>query len=482
MTRPGTVVLVRETPPSRSAPSDIDTWFIVGPAQKGPNDRAVRIRSLAEYIRVYGAKVSYSLLYDSLDSYFHEGGNRAYVARVSGPAAAVATRTLSDVTPVTTLRVDANSKGVWGNSVTVAINQGAVSGTRNIVVSTAAGVQETSPFFATKAEMVSWAANSAWIRLVDLGTGVMPAASSASLAGGADDYVSITDAHRVTALNALFPYSLGPGQVSVPGITTSTIHTALLAHAALNNRFAYLDAPDTLVAGTLTAAAAAARTAPLDARHGSMFWPWALIPGTIPGTTRTVPYSAVAAGITARNDTTYSPAQAPAGEWGRSHYSGGLSQVAQDDLTRQSLNEAGVNVAIMLNGEVKTYGARTVVDAANEFIWWDLGGSRLAMGIVANGMNIMERHLFEQFDGRKIALGHMGSELVGMMLEYYADGAVYGDTPQEAFAVDTTSDEINPVERLATGEVHAAISFRSSPMGELLILELIRRPITEAVN
>jgi len=93
MPRPGINITLKESPPSRGAPVDTGTWFIAGLTERGPHNATVLLSSMTDYERVYGQRVSYGQLYDALEVFFKEGGKRAYVGRVVGPAFVLATRT-----------------------------------------------------------------------------------------------------------------------------------------------------------------------------------------------------------------------------------------------------------------------------------------------------------------------------------------------------------------------------------------------------
>lgn len=86
---PGTQIIVREAPATRSAPTATDAWFVTGFASAGPIDTAVEVRSLAEFVDTFGDRDTGSPLYDALDVFFREGGARAFVARVAGTGGTV---------------------------------------------------------------------------------------------------------------------------------------------------------------------------------------------------------------------------------------------------------------------------------------------------------------------------------------------------------------------------------------------------------
>lgn len=479
MTLPGPVVISRNSPTSRTAPLDTGTAFFVGITDRGPSNAPLMIRSLAELSSKYGLRVNGMTLYDAVDVFFREGGAQCYIGRVVGPAPVKAAVTLQDAASASTATVTALSEGVWGNNVTVTVAAGGVGGTFTFTVKESGVTVEVSPDLADVAAAVAWASSfSNYIRVTDLGH-ADPAVGTFTLISGTDDHASATETQWLNALN-LFTADYGPGQVAAPGRTTATIHANLLQHAQDKRRTALLDGVDTATATTLTAAAAADR-ALATARFGGMFAPWAVVPGIAPGTLRTVPYSAVEAGILARNDGAgLSPNTAAAGDKGQANYAVGLSQVAWSDSDREVLNNAGVNVARILYGGVRTYGFRTLIDPNVDRTWLQLTNSRLDMAIRSKAQAIAELFEFSEIDGKGKTFARFQGELVGMLLPFYSEGSLYGDTPEEAFNVDV-GPGVNTPTTISNLEIHAVITLRMSPFGEVVIIEVAKVPITEAV-
>lgn len=478
MTLPGVTVISRESPPSASSIIESGTWFVAGFADRGVAGEPALVRNLAQFVDEFGERVSYSTLYDALDVFFREGGSLAYVSRVVGPTPVKATVTLVDQagSPANTLRVDAISYGVWGNDLDVVVD---VTGSNFTIEVKEDDVRvEISPTLANNAEAIAWAANSSYIRLTDLGGGD-PAEVTASLAGGTDDHASATDASWETALG-WFPADLGPGQVSMPGRTTGQAHQDLLEHAAARNRVALLDLADTADEATLVTAAGVSRL--LDtAPYGAAFAPWAVVPGIASGTTRTVPYCAVVAGQIGRNDALgLSPNIAAAGEAGISRYAVGLSQVPWTDAEREVLNNGGVNVAKLVNGQIRTYGFRSLVNPLTAAAWLQFTNGRLRMVLSAKGAAIGERFMFDQIDGRGIKMKEFEGELVAMLIPYYDSGSLYGDSPAEAFQVDTGA-QVNTPETIAARELHAVMAVRMSPFAEMVEIEIVKVATTEVL-
>lgn len=484
MTIPGTEVRERPTLPARSAPTDTATFFAAGFAENGPIDRAVLVRNLGEFAATFGGRVSYSPLYDSLEAFFREGGNRAYIARVAGPSPVAASKTLKDGSNADTLTVTSRTPGDWGNGLRVAVIAGDAGGEFKLVIThtTDSSVNETSPSFAADSNAVGWA--SAYVTVTDaVASALDPAvAAAAALTGGTDDHASATDANWRTAL-ALFTRDLGAGQVAVPGRTTTIGHTDLLQHAADYGRTALLDLADTATVSTLTTEAATLR-ALATAGKGGAFAPWAVIPGVTAGTTRTVPYSAVQAGITARGQAQgLDDGEAIAGPVkGRAQYAIGLSQAAWTDAQRGTLNDAGVNVARLdpVYG-VLTYGNRTLADPSTKPLEVELSARRVVARIAAAGDDVIKRYVYAQIDGKGLKLAELAGQLKGEVLRpLYDAGALYGDTPEDAYGVDV-GPAVNTPQTIANRELHAVIAVRISPNAERVVLEIARAATTEAL-
>jgi phage tail sheath protein FI len=90
----------------------------VGAARQGPVGRPVRVFSVAEYTRVFGppAGATQPMGY-AVAHFFANGGGEALVVRVAGQAAAAATATLNNATPVPTVVLSAVGPGLWARKV-----------------------------------------------------------------------------------------------------------------------------------------------------------------------------------------------------------------------------------------------------------------------------------------------------------------------------------------------------------------------------
>lgn len=475
--RPGTAITLRTTPPVRSAPTDTGVWFVTGLSDKGPLTPQI-VESMADFERIFGLRQSYSVLYDALDLFFHEGGRRVQVSRVVGPAAVSAFKNLLDGVAAISLIVTAIGPGAWGNNLKAAVLAPLVAGYR-IQIQDSGGVPlETSPDLADQQAAVNWAKSSQYVRITIGASALVPvAAAGAALATGNDDRLNITDTQWLNALN-LFTADLGPGQVSAPGRTSDTGHQQLMSHADTNNRTAILDLPDTATSATLLASVSTARST--LGKRGGAFAPWVIMPGVTVGTTRVVPPSGFVAAACARIDVEENPNVPAAGAQGVAQYAFDVSQLPWDGPTRNSLNSGGVNVIRDVFGFPRIYGWRSMVDPIAEPNWISLGNSRLYMAIAALAGNIAEVYVMKEIDGQGMTISAFGGALKGMLIPFYNEGALYGENPDDAFFVDVGS-QVNTLARIAANELHAVLSLRMSPFAEWVQIEIVKVGVTESV-
>jgi hypothetical protein len=496
---PGHEVVFTDTPQRRPGQGqDTRIGFLVAEAERGPLF-PVYCTSLAAVTTKFGTRQSYSYLYDAAEAYFAEGGPGLWVSRIASSTATTATRALSDGT-TTTLTIAALGPGTYGNSVSVQIRTNAddssiPSGSFQFRLTEGGAVIEDSPVFTDKSEALLWApsngqGNAQTFKLTDgAGTGD-PVQLAASVLGstvsGADNRGGIADADWQAALDR-FTIDLGPGQVAMPGQTTSTRQLMVVAHARTRNRHAVLDLADTPTVATLVSAMASINAAPSNgARFCSAYWPWHQVPA-ITGAFgfRTVPPSAAVMGLMARAEQEGGdPGIAAAGEeHGVFRFVQGLSQDPNllSDANVSSLDDAGVNITRRFFGldNPVQYGNRTPRSRSTDAVWAEASGSRLTMAVASRLDGIMRRYVHGRATPTRLAQlqGECGAELEILR----GKDALYGATPAEAYSVDATSDQVNPPAQLEAGLLKTAVSFRTSPSPARVRLEIARVSITNTL-
>lgn len=480
MPAPGHTVVIGDRPAANTAAPSTANGFMVGYTEKGGTD-PILLLSLADAENKIGGRVTDApLLYDSLDTAFREGATAIYVRRIIGGSAKAATKPLLDSESKTVIVLTADSVGAWGNELKAESKASGANFT--ITIKLAGTVVEATPSFATSAEAITWLnANSNYVTAAAGEKTGDPKDQTIELKEGDDKHGTATTGNLEEALDAL-DRDLGPGQVAAPGFTAETVQKALLEHAAETNRRALIDLVDTDDPDELVEDSTALRGVEGSAaRFGAAFAPWAIIPGLSLGTTRTVPYSAVQMGLIARSEAEgNNPNKAAAGKRGRARYAQELTAAFSNEQ-RSDLNDAGVNAAILVRGTVTTFGNRTLTNPTTDPQWKSFSASRVVMGVAAKAGEVMENYDFEQIDGHGYVFKALEGDLAGdACMPYYIDNALYGQTPAEAFQVNTGPD-VNTPATIEAEEIKAQIVIRVSPTGERLEVEVVKVASTESI-
>lgn len=495
---PGTLVTVAAAALPGASSATTGAWFVAGLTQRGPVGIPIGCASLNDFINLCGTRQSYSPLYDAAELYFASGGSTMWVSRVVGPAATAATATLVDRagTPLPTLRVAANGPGIAGNSITVSVLAGPVANTFVIQVSYAGAIVETSPALSSPADAVNWgtlnpavasSSQSKWVTVTDLGSTTAapnnnPAlVSNSALSGGADDNSNAGDTQFTTAL-AVFTPEMGPGQVSAPGRTTTATYTALLSHAAGNNRVALLDAVNGASASTIVTAAQGAQSSVTDPSYGTMLAPWISWPGLatgspVPTWPRQIPPSAAAAALMSLGDAANDANVAAAGNNGVVTQAVGVTQTFVD-TDRAALNAAGVSVFRAVAGQIKLYGYQSL---ATDPRWTDLANCRFRMQLVHDAQIIGDSFYGSQIDGQGKTIAAFNGALTANLASYYAKGSLYGATPAQAFQVNT-GPTVNTPQTITNRQLCAIESVVMSPSTESVDIAITKYLVDQPIQ
>lgn len=485
---PDVVVTVTSASAPATDPSDTGQAFFVGVTQRGRTDQAMPLSSLQDFLTYCGQRLVSSVLYDAVETFFSEDGRTLFVSRVFGSGAVAATLNLMDSGAAVALVVKAGQNGqqdpgTWANGASGGLSVAVValsSGYQIQVFLNGVQVDASWPLF-TQQDAINWSQQSKYVT-ISLGAGANPpqAAGAANLASGTDGSAT-ADSDWQLALDRI-PGTLGAGQICAPGRTTTAGQLQVLDHAQKTNRFALLDGQDTSSDSTLVTQASSLYGAPNNGRrYGQLCAPWDVIPGLTTGTTRTVPPCARLAAQYARVDALGNPNQAAAGKYGKARFVQDLSQPKWTDVQRLNLNNNGVTVSRRrFAGAIMTYGLRTLADQQQDAQWSQAPNVRCVMAYVAQAKVIGDSHEFDQIDGQGRELAAFKGHLTGPALQLQGVGALYGNTPAEAFSVDT-GPGLNPVGDLAQGIMKAAVKLKTSPNAEQVQIQIIKTPITQSV-
>lgn len=491
MATPGTQVSVTTQLNPNANPANTGTLFAIGQTSRGAVGVATPITSLAQFVALFGPRTfngATALLYDAVDIFFQEGGQQAFIGRVSGASGVIASHTLNDRagSPLATLVVSALGPGTWGNAITVAVANGTVSNTFVITVVNGT-VTEVSPNLTSPTDAVNWAASySQTITIANSGSSTAApnnnptVVAATALTGGVDD-TAPADAVWSAALTP-FVMDYGPGQVSAPGRTTPVVWEALIAHAQTFNRFALLDGENTPTATTIESDAGTVQVASVDPSYGIMIAPWVTYAGPPTGTAtpaypRTVAPSALVAGLIARSDSTGNNCDvAPAGNNGLARNATSVTQVYSYS-DRGNLDAAGVAVIRDYRTNIQLYGWTSMAVDPN---WADAGNVRLRMQIIDAARLIGDGYEFADIDAGGIVASAFGGQLNSMLTLLYNAGALYGQTAADAFTVNV-GPTVNTPQTAIARQLLAQLAVRMSPTAAQVVIAIARVPVTSNV-
>jgi hypothetical protein len=300
------------------------------------------------------------------------------------------------------------------------------------------------------------------------------------LAGGTDDYATITSVERLAALATIDP-DLGPGQVVIPGATTAAEWDGILSHTETYRRDAILDYPDTADEATLTTLADTARG---RGRFGAGFAGWLREPGP-GGLPKTVaPSVAVAARIAAWDAASGGLGQnKPVAGSRRGTFERclGVSQSWPDSDVRTRLNAAGVNLIREMFGGVMIYGWRSLAEESAEPGWRNFGHRRLQTALEAKIDSLLGEYLFEEIDGERTLFKEVQGSIVSRILDpYFREGSLYGASAPEAYRVDV--DSVNTPETIQDQQLNVAVTVVESEYAEEINVNITKNLITQGVG
>lgn len=120
---------------------------ILGVFKKGPLNKATLVTSFAQFERTFGTEPpTGSTSYYSVKAFFAKAGSAPlYIIRVAGTGVLKANYTFVDRlgTPANTLKIEAKTEGVWGNSISVKILDNSILSTKPAVTIAIAATEAT---------------------------------------------------------------------------------------------------------------------------------------------------------------------------------------------------------------------------------------------------------------------------------------------------------------------------------------------------
>lgn len=482
---PGVVVTTAvRTGPNTVTAAPSSTYFVVGTAERGPIDAAQVVNSLAEFEVYYGGYTSDGTLHEHLQTFFEEGGSRAYVGRVVGGGASAGVGTSG------TLTVTAANPGAWCNAAPPQ------SGLEFAVVASGSGFRfqlilngetvYTSPVVSTQGELVAATSTSNVAKAyatvsTSNAAGALSPVSATALSGGANGSNPSTS-DLVTALD-LFDASLGSGAVAIPSNYGTTIYDGLIAHAVATNRIALLgtDPSYTSAALAITNLDLYIGTAE-NGEYAAMYFPYVNIVNAT-GTAQSISPESFVAAKRAKAHNEVGPWKVGAGLQSKANFVTGTA-VAVDKAAGAALDDAQINAIRVIQNSVRIYGARSLSDDQINFRF--INSRDMLNYIVSESETRLEDLLFAPIDGRRAVFGQVESTLIALLDPLRTAGGLFeafdadGNRIDSGYSVEVT-DALNPLAQLADGVVRAKVGVRISSISDKIEIEIVKSNLTSSV-
>ena len=493
MSKLGVEFSVGESAASAGTAQSTGTMFLVASSNYGPEE-ATKVRSLSEVEKLYapsGRETENAKLYDAAQAFFALGGQTAYVNRIHGagsPKAAL--KELETATKTKVLVVTAKWKGTYGEKLKIEVTE-ASSKTKLVILNPAGEVLESSGEYTEAKQLKAWGEeHKTYVEIT----------AGANYASGETELVkkfTVTTLSEGSPANptnnetttkesiAGFPKSLGPGQLVCAATEAfkEKVHQAMFEAAQTGNRFALLDiegSESTTTAATIITNKKPGVTGTTLLGYGAFFSSACTCQGYTVGTTRTIPSSAVVAGLLAKVSATGTDNRAPAGQrYPLSPFVLGFTNT-YSEAANNELNEANINVMAEKYGVLCLYGTVSACAKSKDQIFCQYPAGRERMRIQWEGEQVLERFMFVTLDGRHLKRSMLSSQLAGVIKKQWELEGLYGETANEAGQVNV-GEPINTPTSEQLGELNAEMQVRISPTVESLHGILISVPITEAV-
>ena len=464
---------------------------VVGPSSNtvaaflGANDRGPEVPTLvtswSQYVSKFGSwnTTTNNDLALALYMFFANGGNQAYVTRVSGTGASAAVRILQDraVSPHNTLEVFANSVGTWGNSLNVSVTNSTTTGYFNLVVyyggSSASNIVEQWTDITMTSTDSRYALsvvneNSNYIRLVDAGATKNPAVvSNQSLSTGAEG-ASVDGTAIATALDLYdtIPQSL---VLNVPGYTDDTTVNALISYAtARGDVFVVIDGINDTVDNQLTLAASYTASS-----AAAVYYPQITIAdptlgvGAPAGVTKTVGAGAAVVGLYAATDSSRGVFKAPAGLQAR--LAGAVSVKPLTNAELDSLNSSNppVNAIRFISGSgIVVMGSRTLKSG---YVDRYVPVRRTLIYLEKSLKDLTQFAVFEPNDAR--LWSRINATVSAFLTAFWSQGGLTGSNPSQAYFVKVDAEN-NPQSSIDNGIVNIQVGVALQRPAEFVVINI----------
>ena len=484
--RPGVYVQEALNPIATVAgPASNTVAAFIGASDRGPIIPTL-VTSWGDYVTKFGSWNSNASndLPIAVYMFFVNGGGQAYVTRVAGTGAATATRTIGDRagSPLSTLKVEANSKGTWGNSLNVSITDSTSTGYFTLTVfnggNTSDYIVERFPdltMVTTDARYAPSVINvsSKYITVTDLSSASVsptknPAlASNLSLASGANGS-AITSGNINTALSAYDTIAQSL-ILNIPGYTDATTINYAIAYAeSRSDVFVIVDGKDDTVANQITL-----NNTYTASSLAAVYYPRITISdptvgvGSATNSVKTVGAGGAVIGLYVRTDASRGVYKAPAGLLARIAGAVSVTPLTNSELDTLNSSVAPANAIKFVSGSgIVVMGARTLKAG---YIDRYVPVRRTLIYLRKVLTDLTQFAIFEPND--QTLWRRLNATITTTLTQFWSEGGLKGGTPSQAFFVkiDNTNNTQNTIDN---GEVNIEVGVALQRPAEFVIIKI----------
>ena len=486
---PGIVVTTSvRTGPVNAQTAATATMFVVGRTDRGPDGSSHMVSSISDYEDIFGGYISGGYTHQTIETFFEEGGARAYVSRVVDADAVEAGLSLSDGT-ATCMSLLASGTGTWANAGANAAGLSAevvhvsASASFRVKVRLNGAIVYTTQTHTSAADAVDEINDSPIAALyltaaTGAGTGIPEVIGLTYFSGGTNGG-AIVDLDVNTALDT-FTSNLGPGAVCAPGFTSETVRNYLLTHAEENRRIAIM-AFDKDTSASTAISEVTDHSNLSNAQFGAFFYPWVKIPNG--NLTRTIPPEGYVCGVRAKVHNAYGSWNPYAGERTESKFVTDVYAPLSKEQA-DTLDEGFVNGIRVINDTVRVYGARSASDDTDNYRF--IIAREVLNQIVHEAEKSLEALLFLPIDGRSSTFARVASTLTALMERIRVGGGLFESTDANGKQIDPgytiqVNNANNPLSQLSQGVIKAKVGARVSSIGDTIEVEITKSNLTASL-
>ncbi len=452
---------------------------IVGDFLKGTLNKAILVTSLPNFQLQYGGAFTGSVAPDSVEGFFLNGGTQAFVVRASRTAPVSASFIWLDTLTDPVFTVTAVNEGAWGNSIDLTVATGTLANTFKLTVTD--NISGTPEIVETYDNVVltpttsedyieTVTANSDFIVISAVDGTKTPELITNTLAAGDNgsgnpDFVGVPASK--TGLHALDEVTQFT-QFIIPDDNSLATVTAAVAFAeSVENKFFIFST----TAGTVTAGDAVTEFTGFSvaSKFAVFYTPQINVPdrlSNISGAVKLIPSDGHIAGIYARTDKQRGVHKAPAGI--EAKLNGVVSlEVNYSDADQDILNPNKINALRNFpDAGLIVFGARmTAANRADKYIAVRRNITQISQTLLTQTRWV----IFEP--NNNFLYARIKSVITNFLLTKFNEGALFGNTPEEAFYV-IVDETINTTATIEQGKVFAKVGIRPVQTAEFFIIDL----------